>query len=238
MPVPVVQVRIPFDRKLWRSPAVQKVAGNAARMIRDLWLARSPHLSADYVAGLQKQGSIVIKPGVIIVKNLSEHAAVYETGAKAFNWGLAMLNKGGGKVKRSKDGSKYRIIRIEPKGRGAFRKPSVGTQVIAAFRATVPRGRTTYAAYGGIKDIGSYQQHGRLGKPLKPRKPLASAMKGFFVVSEKAIRADPKKWFHEKTEGHWLARSIQRDAEPIVARAIAQAVAAERAVAERGGRRL
>lgn len=238
MPSPTsVKITFKFDRRLWANPAVQKVIMNASKMVRDLWLARSPSLSGDYADGLRKQGSIVVKPGEITVTNLSKHALVYETGAKAFNWGLAMLKAGGKGVKRAKDGSKYRIIKVDPKGRVAFRKASVGAQVVAAFRATVPRGRTTFAAYSGKSDIGAYKQHGRLGKPIKARKPLASSMKGFFVVSEKAIKADPKRWFHAKVPGHFLARAIQREAAPIVARAISQAAQAEAALKARRAKR-
>lgn len=227
-----VKITFRFDRRLWASPAIQKTIMNAAKMVRDLWLARSPSITGDYADGLRKQGSIVVKPGEIMISNLSKHAAVYEYGTKAFNWGLAML-KGGKGVKRAKDGSRYKIIKITPAGRAAFRKASVSAQVVASFRGTLPKGRMTFAAYSGKKDIGVYAQHKRLAKPIKARSPLQSAMKGFFVVSEKAIKADPKKWFHDKVPGHFLARQVQREAAPIIEKAIAQTAAAERAVKRR-----
>lgn len=234
--MPAVKIVFKFDRRLWKNEAVKRTVLNAAKMVRDLWLARCPNLSGDYANGLRKQRSIIISPGKIEISNLSEHAAAYEYGVKAFNWGLQTLKKGKN-VKRSKDGSKYKIIRVKPQGRVAFRKPSVGNSVIASFRATVPKGRTTFAAYTGKQNIGSYKQRLILGKKLKPKKALKSAMSGFFVVSEKSIKADPKKWFHDKVPGHFLARGIQREAEPIIKRAISQTVAAEAAVKARKGRR-
>lgn len=230
--MPAVKITFKFDRRLWSKPAIQKVILNAAKMVRDLWLARSPTLSGDYAKGLMKPQSIVVTAGTITVSNLSDHAAAYEYGTKAFNWGLATLKKGKN-VKTAKDGSKYKIIRVKPTGRVAFRKPTVGAAVIASFRATLPRGRTVFAGYTGAKDIGRYQQHARLAKKLKARKPLKSAMNGFFVVSEKSIKADPRKWFHDKVPGHFVARAVQKQAEPIIKRAISQAVAAEAAAKAR-----
>lgn len=222
-----VRITIKFDRRLFGNPAIQRTLWNAAKMVRDLWLSRAPHVSGDYVDGLRHPGSIAIRPGVIEVTNFSEHAQVYEFGHKAFNWGLKMLEKGGAKVKTAKDGSKYRIIKVDPAARASFRKPSVGAAVITAFKATVPRGRGKFKAYSGSADIGKYHQHVRLGKAIKAKPPLASGMSGFFVVSEKAIKADPKKWFHDKMPGFKLAASVQREAAPIIKEAIAQALSAE-----------
>lgn len=224
-----VAVRITFDKRVWGNPAVQRAIWNAARFVRDLWLARSPHLGGDYARGLTRQQSIGVTPGVITVRNLATHAAYYEKGVRAFNWGMRTLEKGKN-VKISKDGFRYKVIRIEPKGRVAFRKPSVPAAVIAAFRQTIPRGRTKFSNYEGID---RYRARRALQKPIKARKPLASAMKGFFVVSEKAIRNDPRKWMHKKVEGKHLARDIEAEATPIIQRAIDQAVAAERARQER-----
>lgn len=235
--MPSVSITLKFDRRIWGNPAVQRTVWNAAKMVRDLWLARSPNLSGEYAKGLMHQASVVVRPGEIVVTNMAEHAAVYEYGHKAFNWGLAFLRSGSGKVKRAKDGSKYAIIKIDPKGRSAFRKPSVAGNVIAAFRGTVPRGRTKFSAYEGVASMTRYEAQQRLRKRLKPKAALQGAMRGYFVVSEKAIKADPKKWFHAKTEGYRLARDVKREAQPIVERAIAQVVAAEAARKARETRR-
>lgn len=231
-----VKIVIKFDRRLLSSQAMQRVVWNAARMVRDLWLSKTPYLSGDYAKGLQRPGSIGVSPGRITVQNFSPHAGIYESGHKAFNWGLATLNKGKN-VKTAKDGSKYKIIKIDPKGRVAFRKASTGAAVISAFQATVPKGRGKFASYGGRGDIGKLRTHARLLKPIKPRKSLVGAMRGFFVVSERAIKANPKRWFHEKQEGHYVARDVQKTVEPIIKRAIAQAAAAEAALKERRGRK-
>lgn len=227
-----VQIVVKFDRSLYGNPAVQKALWNAARFIRDLWLSRAPNLSGAYARGLQKPQSIIVRPGEIVVQNLAPAAGFYESGTRAFNWGLETLRRGKN-VKTSKDGFKYKVIHIKPQGRVAFRKPTVGLGVIAAFRATIPKGRTTFAAYQGFKDIGRYKPRAILAKPLKAKKPLAAGMSGFFVVSERAIRENPRRWFHERVEGHFVARDVQREAEPIVARALAQVSAAEAAARAR-----
>lgn len=227
-----LQIVIPFDPKLWRQPAMKRAIWNSAKFLRDLWLSRSPTLGGDYAKGLQRPSSIVITPGKIIVQNFSKHARIYEDGARSFNWGLATLAKGKN-VKRTKAGDKFKVIFIKPTGRVAFRRPTVGNAVIAAFRATIPKGRTTFASYSGPKDLARYKSRASLAKPIKAKKPLKGAMKGFFVVSERAIRENPKRWFHERLEGHHLARDVEREALPIIERALAQAAAAEAAARER-----
>lgn len=223
-----VEIRLKFSRKAWGNQAVQRTIWNAARFVRDLWVARSPNLGGAYVRALMSSGSIIVRPGEIIVTNRAPHALMYEKGVRRFNWGLRTLALGKN-VKTAKDGSRYKIIHVQPQGRVAFRKPSVPRAIIAAFRATIPKGQTVHGAYSSFKDIDRYRPRKSLGRTLKPRKALASAMNGFFVVSEKAIREDPRKWLHEKVEGKHLARDIEAEARPIVQRAIDQAMAAEAA---------
>lgn len=222
-----VSISIPFDRSLSGNQAVQRTIWNAARMVRDLWLSRAPHISGAYAQGLQHPSSVTVKPGEIVITNFAKHASYYEDGTRAFNWGMQFLMKGGPKVKRDKEGFRYAVIKIDPKGKAAFRKEGVGKAIIAAFQGTLPRGRTKFPDYNGVGDIARYTQRKSLSKPLKPKAPGKGAMKGFFVVSERAIRENPKRWFHEAKEGYKLAADVKAATEPLVIRALAKVVVAE-----------
>ena len=54
------------------------------------------------------------------------------------------------------------------------------------------------------------------------------AMKGFFIISEKAIRENPQKWQVPSRAGLKLAEKVQKESRPYVIAALKAVVQAER----------
>lgn len=218
-------VEFDYPRELLRNANISRMLWNTALFVRDLWIARSPTSSGAYIKGLMAQGSVSVSGGKIRIVNKAPHAQFVESGRKSYNMGMAILNGGKG-VKRSKEGFKYKVIFVKPKPTASFRKPSVGASITRAFAKGVPKMiQASIQRYGAMT---KYQANKRISKPLKPGKPRSNAMKGFFVISEKAIKEDPSKWLSPEVPGRFLAKRVQKEAERYVQAAINEAVKAEK----------
>lgn len=226
-----VTITFNYPAELLRNATIRRAIFNAAEFVRDLWLARSPYATGDYAKGLRSANSIRIGNGKIEITNMSKHAASIEHGFRSYNIGLAMLNSGKG-VRTSADGNRYKLIHVDPKPRGATRAPGVSRAVVTSFTKTMPIGMAIprFDRYGAIKP---YKQRRSLQRPLKGKAPFAGAMKGFFVISEKAIKADPSKWQMPSREGRLLGRKVMQESKPLIAEAIRAAVKGEKARQER-----
>jgi len=221
-----IVVSFSFPRELSRNATTRRALVNAALFVRDLWLARSPYASGEYAKGLQHAGSVRVEQDKIVIENKAKHAAVVEFGHRSFNIGLAMLRNGRG-VRTAADGSRYKIVRIEPGARGATRAAGVSRAVVASFTKLFPMGMRVPRVdrYGGIKP---YKPRRALQRPLKGLSPRTGSPKGFFIISEKAIRANPHKWQIPAQQGRKLGAKVQAEARPYVIEAIRQAVQGER----------
>jgi hypothetical protein len=221
----VIQVGFSYPQSISRNLTIQKSARNIAEFVRDLWIARSPYASGGYVRGLQQPNSIQLFLGRIVIKNTCKYAYVIERGFRSYNFGLAVLNAGKN-VKVGKDGNRYKVIKVDPKGKAAYRKASVGDAVKRSFMKSMPIGMPMpkITSYGGIKP---YKQRQSIRRPMKARKPAKDAMKGIFVISEKAIKADPTKWMMPAREGLHLAEKIQKEARQYVVAAFRDVVKKE-----------
>lgn len=222
----MVSITFTFPPGLSRNATVRRALVNAAYFVRDLWLARSPYASGDYARGLTHSGSIKVSNDRIEIINLSRHAQWVESGTRSFNIGLAMLRNGRG-VRTAADGSRYKIVRIEPGARGATRAAGVSRAVVASFTKLFPMGMRVPRVdrYGGIKP---YKPRRALQRPLKGLSSKPGSPKGFFIISEKAIRANPHKWQIPAQQGRKLGAKVQAEARPYVIEAIRQAVQGER----------
>lgn len=202
---------------------VRRAIQNSAEFIRDLWLARAPYKSGKYAQGLTHAGSIRVSRGRVEIINHAKHAQAIEMGVKSYNLAMAILNSGKG-VKISKEGYRYKKIKIEESPAARYRKPSVAQSVQKSFSKLAPLGMrpNSLTKYGGIR---SYTARKRLQKPLKPQKTTNI---GLFTISEKAQKANPNKWQIPEREGRNLARDVHRDAKPLISDAIRKAVQQER----------
>lgn len=221
-----VSISFTFPPELMRNQTTRRAIENAALFVRDLWLARSPYVTGGYARGLMSAGSIRIGSGRFSVTNQCAYAQHLEFGTRSFNIGLAILARGRG-VKTSADGSRYKIIKVEPKGRASFRKASVAASVQRSFQKMFPPGvrAPRISRYGQIKP---YRERKSLRKPLRAKAPLASAMRGIFVVSEKAIR-ERGAWQMPAKAPRRFAQMVQKEAQPVVVQAIRAAIQGERA---------
>jgi hypothetical protein len=219
-----VSVEFDYPRELIRNANISKMIWNTALFVRDLWIARSPNGSGGYIKGLTSPGSVSVSNGKIRIINKCSYAQYVESGHRQFNLGMAILNGGKG-VKRSKEGFKYKIIFVKQTPKAKFRQPSVGASITKAFAKGVPKMvKASLQRYGALT---KYQANKRIRKPLKSGKPRSNAMKGFFVISEKAIKDDPSKWMSPQVPGRFLAKRVQKEAERYVQAAIDEAVKSE-----------
>lgn len=220
-----VKIEFKFPAELSRNSTIRTALVNTATFVRDMWLARSPYATGEYAKGLTQSGSIKVEQGRMIIENKSRHAAIVEYGFRSFNLGLAMLNSGKG-VKVSADGNRYKVIKIEPKERAAFRSQGVANQVQKSFASIMPIGmpRPQISKYGGLK---TYQTRRPLLRPLKGKKPSTSGPRGIFVISEKAIKENPMKWQMPARAGMNLSKTVSEECRPYVIEAIKGAVQAE-----------
>ena len=218
-----VKIVIKFSDSLLRNLTINRAIHNAALFIRDFWLARSPYNSGDYARGLLHAGSIQVGNGKIVVENKSKYADYLEYGTRSFNIGQKLLANGKG-VKISKDGHRYKRIRIEPNRRTRMRAESVQAQVLRSFDRLTPLGmnQSKVTKYGGVKN---YETRRSLLRPLVGKAPLKTAFKGIFTISDKMC---PPKWQVPARGGQFLARDVQSEAGPIAVDAIKAAVRAEK----------
>ena len=218
-----VKIVIKFSDSLLRNLTINRAINNAALFIRDFWLARSPYNSGDYARGLLHAGSIQVGNGKIVIENKSKYADYLEYGTRSFNIGQKLLANGKG-VKISKDGHRYKRIKIEPNLRTRMRAESVQAQVVRSFDRLTPLGmnQSKVTKYGGIKN---YETRRSLLRPIKGKAPLKTAFKGIFTISDKTC---PPKWQVPAKGGQFLAREVQQEAGPIAVAAIQAAVQAEK----------
>lgn len=230
----MVKIKFEFPPELSKNMTIRQAIISSANMVRDMWLAISPYATGSYAEGLLKQNSIKIGVGYFEVINHSPHAWPIEKGFNTYNWGLRTLLKGK-RVKYAKDGSRYKIIKIEPSPTSRYRKPSAGQRVINSFTKMMPMGMSTkrITKYGGLKP---YSSRKSLQKPLKGGPARSMSPKGFYVVSEKAIQKNPMKWQMPSREGKYLAERVKRDAAPLVKEAIRKVVLKEKERQERMGK--
>lgn len=220
-----VSIKFKFPAELAKNHTVSRALWNAAYFIRDLWLARAPYASGAYAKGLQNAGSVKVRGGTIEITNFAKHAALVEYGHRSFNLGLAMLNSGKG-VSYSKDGNRYKRIHIDQKTQTRTRSPNVATQVKSSFQKTFPIGFPTprITKYGAMKP---YNPRRSLQRPLAQR-GAPGGPRGFFTISEKAIRENPNKWQIPAREGKKLGLEVQKEGKQYVAEALRLAVQGER----------
>jgi len=227
----LISISFQYPKELEANATIRRALYNAANFVRDLWLARSPYATGDYAKGLQHTQSVQVSGGQIKITNFSKHASVIEYGFKGYNIGLAMLNSGKN-VKVAADGNRYKMIHIDPKPRANYRQAGVASAVVKSFTKMAPIGMpiAKLTKYGQIKP---YKSKPSLKKPIKGKPALASSPRGFLVISEKAIKADPKKWMMPSRAGMKLAEKLQKEARPFVLDAIKLAVKQERERQER-----
>jgi len=222
----MVKIVFNYPKSLGRNVTVMNAIKDSAEFIRDLWLARSPYVSGDYANGLLHSGSVRVRDGKIEITNFSKHAAIIENGFSAYNWGMKVL-LGGKNVKVSKEGNRYKIIHIKQATQTKFRKESVSQRIMSSYQKLIPIGMKTNLAtkYGNVR---RYEPKRALRRPLKPGKAKSGTPRGFFVVSEKAIRENPSKWTMPQRAGRKLGEQVQKESSPLIKQAIAKAVQFER----------
>jgi hypothetical protein len=195
---------------------------NCADFVRDMWLSRAPHVSGAYANGLLESNSVIVRQGSILIQNLAQHAQWYEYGHNGFNIGKRILLTSK-KVKVSKDGFRFLRFRMNEKGPTKFRSENVARGVKQSFRNALPTGsvRPQINSYGGIA---AYERRKRLMKPMMAK----SKQGGWLTISEKAIKANPDKWWIPAMVGKNLAKKIQEETRPLVMEMLRRAVEGER----------
>ncbi len=221
----MVSIIFQYPPELARNPVIKQAIDNAALFVRDLWLARAPYASGEYAKGLSRQSSVSTSGGKIEIKNFAKHAHVVEFGFSSYNLGMRILNSGKG-VKRSADGFRYKLIKIEPSSTGRHRQASVGDRLAKSFAKTFPGMPISKISRMGKQK--QYQARRSLQRPLKGGSPKHGGPQGFYVISERTIRLNPSRWMMPKREGRNLAREVQKEARPLVMQAIRKAVTQEK----------
>lgn len=207
-----VSIKLKYPQELIYKPLVRQRLYDIALFVRDLWLARSPQRTGAYMKGLLKSNSIRIGSGEIVITNFAPHAQYYEEGHKAFNIAERMLANGKN-VKVSKEGYKYKYVKI-PRGlESRARADSLQKTIFKAFGAIIPK--------GVMKAV--YKVRQSLKKPLK-MKMKKGAGDGVFVISEKTLRQRPGAWRIPPMAPHYLAKDIQREVMPILNEAVQKAI--------------
>lgn len=228
-----IEVSFTVPKELSANATIKKHLWNIANYIRDYWLAKSPSVTGEYAKGLLQNGSVKVTGNVIIIRNLSDHAKYYEFGHQAFNIGMKMLNNGKN-VKISKEGFRYKHIKIGDKLQTKSRKDSVAAGVSQSFMSLTPMGMNlpVISRYGATPH---YQAKKSLKKVLKPGKVIRKGS-DVLTVSEKAIRLDPSKWLVPKMEGRNLAKTVQKEVKPLIIHSLHAIVKAEKERQSRNGR--
>lgn len=212
-----LSINLKFPPNIIHSSKVRKTLYDIGSFVRDLWVSRSPYRTGQYVAGLMNTNSVKIGSGQIIITNFCPYAENYEYGHKSFNLAQKILAAGKG-VKLSKDGYRYKVLRIPRATQTRFKSPRLADSVRKAFSNTIPK------TIKGKVDKLIYTPPKRLGKPMA-RKFKAGGPIGLFVISEKTQRENPGKWQMPALAPKYLARSIQREVMPIINEAIQKAIA-------------
>ncbi len=219
-----------------RNATVRAVLMNVGLFIRDLWLARAPYATGGYARGLMMPASVRIEGSELHITNFSKHAAVLEYGFSSYNWGMRTLNKGKN-VKTAKDGTRYKIIKIDKIPTARYRRPAVAQAVQKSFAKLAPLGLRP----GRILKYGKpdrYNPRKSLQRPIKGGPPRKDSPLGFFVVSEKAIKqSGGRAWKMPTREGLNLAKKVKDEARPLVVAAVKAAMNAERDRQNSAGRR-
>jgi len=214
-----VSIQFSFPASVIRNLNVRKQLYNAALFARDLWVSMSPRGSGQYIDGLMQGKSIVISGGTITITNFSRTAQFFEEGHRAFNIGMKMLQNGKN-VKHAKDGSRYKIIKmpIGMRKQATYSKPSVAASITRNFKGLVPAGMKI-KSYG---DTPSYRA--RKFRPISGGKKRNNEI---MVVSERAIRMNPSKWYVPAMAGRKIGQKVKEIANPVIQQAILNASIAE-----------
>jgi hypothetical protein len=220
-----VEINFTVPRELASNSTIKKHLWNIAKYIRDYWIAKSPSVNGEYVKGLLNPGSIKVIGENIIVRNLSKHAQFYEFGHRAFNIGMKMLNNGRG-VYVSKEGFRYKRVKISDRLETKFRKESVSASVSQSFMSLTPMGLNlpVISKYGATPQ---YQSRKSLQKMLKPGKVVKEGA-DCLTISEKTIRLNPSKWLVPAMQGRHLAKEVQKEVRPLIMQSLHAIVKAEK----------
>jgi len=225
-----VEVVFEIPREIAYNATIRRHLWNVGYFVRDLWLARSPYAGGGYARGLTLAGSVSVKGNKIHVSNFCKHAQYVEYGHRSFNIGLAML-KNGRNVKVSKDGNRYKRVKIDRSPTSRYRRESVASSVKQKFQRLAPLGmRLPRIDRYGQAPV--YPQRKSLMKPIKPGAPRKGP-EGIFTVSERAIKEDPSRWLVPALAGRYLARQVQEEARPFVVQTMRDMVQGERARQQR-----
>ncbi|MGZ3772948.1 MAG: hypothetical protein ACXVCY_04180 [Pseudobdellovibrionaceae bacterium] len=215
------EIKFNFPKGMLKNRNTRESIKNAANFVRDLWLSRVPNKAGGYAKGLQQPGSVKVEDGKITVTNFCPYAGYVENGFKSYNIGMRILANGKG-VKVSKDGYRYKIVRIPERSSKSPDLKDKSKQVINAFRNTIPKQLSSAWGHKTYERPKSLQAH--LSKKKQEKGNTASKL---LVISEKTIKKDPTKWQMPAREGQKIAKKVFEDAKAYIAQAIKQAHAAE-----------
>ena len=220
-----IEVSFKIPQEMSSNATIKKHLWNIAKFIRDYWIAKSPSVTGEYAKGLLQSGSIKVAGNEITVRNLAKHAQYYEFGHAAFNIGLKMLQNGRG-VKVSKEGFRYKHVKIGDKHATKYRKENVAAGVSNSFMSMTPMGMglPLITSYGAAPE---YHAKKSLTKMLKPGKVTRKGS-DCLTISEKAIRLNPNKWLVPAMQGKNLAKKVQQEVRPLIIQSLHAIVKAEK----------
>jgi hypothetical protein len=214
MPVSVI---LKFPPELMYRRNVKDRLFDAAKFVRDYWISISPHRSGEYAKGLMGPNVIKVGSGLITITNFAKHAGFFEAGHRSFNLAQRILAGGKG-VKVSKDGFRYKVLKIPKTLSTQYRKPSLAASVQRAFGFKTPP-----AVMGKLAKAKPYVSPKRVSHSVKP-KTAKGSREGIVVISEKTLRNNPQAWQIPAMVGRGLAKKVQDEAIPIINQAITQAL--------------
>ena len=215
------EIKFNFPKGMLKNHNTREAIKNAANFIRDLWLSKVPNKGGGYAKGLQQPGSVKVEDGRITITNFAKHAGIVENGFKSYNIGLKILANGKG-VKVSKDGNRYKIVRLPERSEKKIELKDKSSHVTNAFKRTIPKALNS--AWGHKTYERPKQLHAALNKQKQKQGTTASKL---VVISEKAIKKDPTKWQMPAREGKKIAEAVFKEARPLIAEAVRQAQIAE-----------